>query len=82
MSWSVTLKTRPNTTPSVVDVTATYTDPVNPLISFSCSSTSKVSQAELDKFVTMAKAGLTAYLAAYNVDATRTAAVLAALNAP
>ena len=77
MAWVVNLTSRPG---NVVDVVATYTDVADPTISFQWSSTSKVSQAELDKFVANAKAGLTAYLAQHATDQTRAAAVAAALN--
>lgn len=77
MAWAVNLTSRPG---NVVDVVATYTDVADPTISYSWASTSKVSQAELDKFVTSAKAGLTAYLAQHATDKTRAATVATALN--
>lgn len=77
MAWVVNLTSRPG---NVVDVVATYTDPADTTIAYSWSSTSKVSQAELDKFVANAKAGLTAYLAQHATDKTRGAVVTAALN--
>lgn len=77
MAWAVNLTSRPG---NVVDVVATYTDLADTTIAYSWASTSKVSQAELDKFVANAKAGLAAYLAQHATDKTRAAAVTAALN--
>jgi hypothetical protein len=78
-TWTATHRT---VAPGVVDVTAVYTDVADPTISYSCNVTARATLAELNKFVALAKAGLTAYLAQHAAEATRNATIVAALNAP
>ena len=77
-TWAVDLQT---VSPTVVNVTATYTDPTDATISFTWNNTAKVSQANLDAFVTLAKSKLATYLADHATEQARIAAITAALNA-
>lgn len=78
-TWTVTYD---DVSPTVANVTATYTDVADPTLSFSWNSTAKVSQANLDTFVADAKSKLATYLSRRAVLATRIAAITTALNAP